>query len=154
VSFGLLALINPGFTLVRVRFNWGFYGDTPVTTDMEQAAQNLIVMGLCTTVGNGTETPPDPRTTPGDVAPPTQRWLWWEGRGLIPTAIDRSSGVVTWADTGPSEPCDAKGQVAASGLPGGDTLNLWASWAQAYAWDAAGNADVWIGASILINPTV
>jgi hypothetical protein len=145
----LLASLSAGQSILRVRFGWGFYGDTPLQTTIAAAAANLVVWGLVTTVGDGSETVPDPRTDPGDVDPPTQRWLWWETRAPIVQAA--APGLVVWGDSGPQEPCDAKGQVLATGLGDGQTLNLWASWALGYGWDAAGTGSIWLGYSILVR---
>ena len=145
-----MASIPAGLTISRIRFSWGFYIDTPALDDMSNVAFNTMVLGLVTTVGNGSETVPNPRLNPGDAAPPTQRWLWWETRNPVVTAVSEGANVITWRDSGPQEPTDAKGQVLATGIPSGDTLNLWASWAAAYGPDANSTHVVWAGASILI----
>jgi hypothetical protein len=106
-------------------------------------------MGLVTTYGNGTETPPDPVAAPADAAPPTLRWIWWEVRAPVVTAVDAAAGVVTWTDSGPQERVDAQAQVKAVGVPAGDTLNLWASWRGYGSWDASGAVAIWVGASVL-----
>lgn len=134
---------------MRVRFSWGFQGITASLTNAYTTMTNAQVLGLVTVIGNGTETPPNPRTAPGDANPPTQRWLWWEARVPVVTAWDDAAGVVTWRDSPPQEPIDAKGQVAATGIPAGDHLDLWASWAPGFAWDSSGQAEIWISASIL-----
>jgi len=112
---------------------------------------NIITMGLVTTVGNGTESVPNARTQAADQSPPTQRWVYWETRGIKPLDIDAQTGSVAWQDVGATEPTDTKGQVLATGLPEGDTLNLWASWASPFAWDPTGSALVWFGASVLLK---
>lgn len=73
----LLGRLSNGQTYVRVHFRWGFYGDTPATADMGATAANLQVFGIVTVFGDGTETPPNPRVSPGDAAPPTERWLYY-----------------------------------------------------------------------------
>ena len=145
----LLGRLSNGQTYVRIHFQWGMYGDTATTVDMDAVASNLQVMGLVTTFGNGTETPPNPISTPNDVDPPTQRWLWWETRAPVPRAMDQSAGIVMWTDSPPPEPTDIKAQVLATGVPGGDELDLWASWASGGAWDNTGSAHVWVSASVL-----
>jgi hypothetical protein len=144
----LLGSIVSGARLTRVRFSWGFYGDTSPDTSMFTVASNLHAFGLVTTVGDGTETPPDARTQSADQAPPTQRWIWWESRAPMVTAF--GPGVVTWRDTPPQETVDTKGQVLATGIPDGQYLNLWASWALAYDWDSP-DWFLWVAASILVT---
>lgn len=149
----LLATIPVGSTLLRTRFSWGFYLDSGVQVDMRGYAANLMVFGLVTTIGDGTETVPNARTEAFDFAPPTQRWIWWESRGLFPAAISAEAGVIAWRDTGPQEPTDSKAQVLATGIPSGDQLHLWASWAAAYSFSPDSvNGSLWVGASILYNP--
>lgn len=147
----LLAEIPAGVTLVRLRFSWGFYFDTPSLTDMQNVASNLFAFGWVTTVGNTTETVPPAKTSPGDAAPPLQRWLWWETRQPVVSAIDELAGVIAWRDSGPQDRMDARGQVLASPIPPGDTLNLWASWEGNYGLDAAANPAIWMGVSALIK---
>lgn len=145
----LLGRLNNGQTYVRVHFRWGFYGDTPDVISYSSDAANLISFGLVTTFGDGTETPPAARTASGDAAPPTLRWIYWETRQVVPVVISERAGVAIWRDTGSSEPTDTKGQVLATGVPGGQTLNLWASWQMPFPWEPNGNAQVWLGASVL-----
>ena len=145
----LLASIASGRTLLRVHFEWGFYGDTPLEIDVANTAANLQAFGLVTTIGNGTETVPDARTESFDAAPPTQRWIYWEARAPVVTAIDAAAGIITWRDSGPQALGSTKGQVIATGIPGGDTLNLWASWAAGYFWESLGSTQFWVAASIL-----
>jgi hypothetical protein len=149
VGSALLASFAEGSTLLRVHLRWGIVADTSVDVDYSSIYQNLITMGIVTTVGNGSETPPNARLASGDADPPTQRWVYWETRGVRPVDLDVSTGSVSWVDTGSTEPSSSKGQVLATGLPEGDTLNVWASWAAPFAWDASGSALVWLGASIL-----
>lgn len=143
--------IPAGQTYERIRFSWGFYLDTPALTDMQNVAFNVVNWGLVTTIGNGSETPPNPNTASGDAAPPTQRWLWWETRQPIPTAIDEAANVISWRDGGVQSPNDARGAVLAAGIPAGDTLNLWASWSGQYGLPDDTNVVVWMGASILVK---
>lgn len=147
-----IAAIPAGLTIARIRFSWGFVLDSPAVTDIQAIYNNLMVLGLVTTVGNGTESVPNPRTSPGDAAPPTQRWLWWETRAPIVTAMSNELGVIMWRDSGPQEETDARGQVLATGIPAGDTLNLWASWAGAFGPDSDVNFRIWAAASVLLKP--
>lgn len=146
----LLCSIPNGDTYRRVRFSWGFVGHTSSIVAMQPMCGNMIIMGLVTTIGNGGEHVPNAFSESGDAAPPTERWIWWETRAAVPTAIDQAAGLITWRDTGPQEPPDAKVNVLATGIPGGDTLNLWASWT-ASNWDDSGDVEVWLGASILFS---
>jgi hypothetical protein len=141
--------IPAGETLLRVRFSWGFTITKAALDDMSNAQFNSVILGIVTTVGDGTETVPNPRSDPGDAAPPTQRWLWWEMRWPVVTAVDAEANVVTYRDSGPQTQIDAKGQVLATGIPGGDTLNVWASWAPAYSLGFPGDAVIWVDASML-----
>lgn len=147
----LLASIPAGDSIVRIRFSWGFYIDTPSLTDMQNVSANLFAFGWVTTVGNGTEPVPSAKTSPGDAAPPLERWLWWETRQPVVTAIDEAAGVIAWRDSGPQDRMDGRGQVLASPIPPGDTLNLWASWEGNYGLDAEANPVIWMGISCLIK---
>lgn len=147
----LFASVPAGDTIVRLRFSWGFYLDTPVVTDMQNVAANLFAFGWVTTVGNGSEPVPPAKTSAGDAAPPLQRWLWWETRQPVVSAIDEQAGVIAWRDSGPQDRMDGRGQVLASPLPPGDTLNLWASWEGNYGLDAGDNVSIWMGISCLVK---
>lgn len=143
--------LGAGITLRRVRFRWGFYGDTSPSADLAFAAVNLMTFGIVTTVGNGTETPPNPRTASYDADPPTQRWIYWETRAPVVTAVDSAGGIVTWKDSGSTEETSTRGQVLATGLPEGDNLNVWITTAAAYDWDPSGSAIIWYAWSMLIS---
>lgn len=147
----LLASIPAGQTYVRQRFRWGVYADSRPDVAMVLLAQNTISAGLVTTVGDGTETVPNARSGSGDAAPPLKRWIYWETRGMIPTAVDAAAGVVTWRDTGSTEMTQSEGQVAANFVPGGLFLNLWFSYAADRDWFPDGNSLVWGGFSILVK---
>lgn len=145
----LLGQLNNGQSYVRVHFRWGVYGDTTDRIDIQGITNNIISFGLVTTYGDGTETPPAARTASFDAAPPTLRWIYWETRQVVPVLVNTDAGVIVYRDTGSSEPTDTKGQVLATGVPGGQTLNLWASWEAPFAWHTSGTAQVWLGASVL-----
>ena len=145
------AQITPGLKLLRLRFSWGFYLDTPVLTDMQNVAANLFAFGFVTTVGTGTEPVPPAKTSPGDAAPPLQRWLHWETRQPTVTAIDQRAGVISWRDSGPQDRMSSQGQVLASPIPAGQFLNLWASWEGNYGLDPEANPVIWMGLSALIS---
>jgi hypothetical protein len=148
----LLASVPSGDTIMRIRFGWGFEGYVSLTANLLAVSQNIQILGLVTTVGNGTEAVPNARTASSDAAPPTQRWLWWEGRSPRPNIVASPTADVVWCSDSPrSEADDAKGQVLATGIPAGQTLNLWASWAPAGAWDSTGDANLYMWASILLK---
>ena len=144
--------IPNGSTYRRVRWAWGFSGDTADTVAMDSIRSNYLVMGLVTTIGNGGESVPEPISSSGDAAPPTERWVWWEARQPVVQAVSHAAGVIAWRDSGPQEVPDVKAQVLATGIPGGDTLNLWASWQSVGGdWDASGSASVWVATSVLYH---
>lgn len=145
-----LCAIPSGSTYRRVRFSWGFSGFTTTTTDLWGVTQALQVAGLCTVIGNGSEVPPSPYTTPNDVDPPTQRWVWRETRQPVAMSIDGASDTVSWRDSGHQEVPDVQVPVLATGIPGGDTLNLWFSYqSPSGAWDSSGQQEIWVDASVL-----
>lgn len=144
-----IARVPQGSTLLRVHFGWGFYGDTSAQVNLATVSNNLQVMGICTTVGTGSETPPNARTQSSDVSPPTQRWVYWEARSPKIAAIDIVAGLVTWADSGAQSPVDTKGMVSAKSIPSGDTLGVWASWSPAASWDSTGSVNLWYWAALL-----
>lgn len=146
----LLASIPRGSTLVRTRFSWGYGGHTNTAVDLAVGQTLIMIGGLVTTVGNGTETVPKAIDNRGDASPPMQRWLWWESRVPVITAIDSADNVISWQSGEPQEPVDAHGMVATSAsIPVGDTLNLWFSYQADTAWDASGEARLWVASSVL-----
>lgn len=144
-------VLNPGSTYRRVRWSWGFAGVTADTVDVGAIVSNYLVAGIVTTIGNGTETVPNPVTAPEDAAPPTQRWLWWEARQAIPVAVDHAAGIITWRDSGAQEVPDVKTQVLATGIPSGQFLNIWFTWAavNSLGWDPSGLVRIWASTSVL-----
>lgn len=146
-----LASIPSGNTLLRIRFGWGFYGTSSNLAAITSIAQNIQVFGLVT-VASTTGSVPNPRTAPTDPDNPLSRWLWWEARAPVTATYSDAGGIISWQDSRLQEPADAKGQVAAN-VPSGDTLDLWASWAPAAAWDASGAAYMWLWASIAYKTT-
>lgn len=149
IGFDLIASVPRGDTLVRVHFGWGFNGNTRSSAAVYDVERNLQVMGIVTTVGNGSETPPNARTQSGDQVPPTQRWIYWEGRAPRLVGWDSGGDVALWNDSGPQAIVDTKGMVSAKTIPAGDTLNVWASWAAATAWESNGRVNLWYWASLL-----
>lgn len=117
--------------------------------NINAVCSNLVTFGLATTIGNGAETRPNARSQSANQAPPTQRWIYWETRAPVVTAIDDAAGVITYKDSGTGELSQTEGEVLATGLPGGDTLNLSSCWASAAAFDSSVNATIWVSLSIL-----
>lgn len=147
-----LAAIPSGSTVRRVRFGWGMQGFTQVTTDLHAVTVNPVFAGIVTTIGDGTETAPSPLTNPDDVAPPTQRWLWWEMRQPRAVSVDGTSNIVSWTDSGGQEVTDVQTQVKATGIPGGDTLNVWFSWDAVFGgWDTTGELQIFAWSSLLYS---
>lgn len=145
--------VGEGSTIKRIRWSWGFAGVTADTVSIDTIMENYLIVGLVTTIGNGLETPPNPRDAAIDAAPPTQRWLWWEVRQPIVTAVDHAAGVITWRDSGAQEVPDVRTQVLATGIPGGEFLNLWFTWqaVTGAGWDASGAQHIWCVCSTLTN---
>jgi len=147
---GLVSL-SAGQTLLRVHFRWGFYADTATTTDLAFVSENLMTWGIVSTIGNGTETVPNARTGSGDAAPPSQRWVYWETRAPVVSAIDSTAGIVAWRDSSSTEPTQTKGQILAPIMAPGDSLNVWASWAAPFNWDSTGTGVLWYAFSALVK---
>ncbi len=148
----LLAQLTAGQVLVRARFAWGFGGVTSTVVSAPGILTNPMTLGLVTTIGNGSETPPNPITQSGDISPPAQRWLWWEQRVPSVAAWDAANTVALWQSSPPQEPVDAHGMVSAPGSMGaGNTLDVWAVFQGKYAWDASGSAELWMYFNLLVR---
>lgn len=147
-----LAAIPSGSTVRRIRFGWGLQGFTEVTTDLHAVSVNPVFAGVVTTIGDGTEAVPSPLTTPDDVSPPTQRWLWWEIRQPRCASLDAAGNVASWTDSGGQEVTDVQTMVKATGIPGGDTLNVWFSWNAVFGgWDTTGQQQIFAWSSLLYS---
>lgn len=152
VGWFLIGIIPSGSTVRRIRFAWTFQGFSELTTDVHALTVNPLFTGIITTIGDGTETPPSPLTTPDDPAPPTQRWLWWEVRQPHVESIDAAGNIVAWQDGGKSEVTDVQTQVKATGIPGGDNLDVWFSWASVFGnWDTTGAVQILQWSSLLYS---
>lgn len=152
LGFLWMCAIPSGSSYRRVRWSWGFSADSATTVDMQAIGFNVLAAGLVTTIGNGGEAVPHARTASGDAAPPTERWVWWETRQPVVSAIDQAAGVIAWRDSGAQEIPDVKVNVLATGIPPGDTLNLWFSWESLTgAWDLTGTATIWVSTSVLFS---
>ena len=147
-----LAAIPAGSTVRRVRFGWGFSGFTKETTDLHVVTQNPVFAGIVTTIGDGTEFPPLPLTNPDDIAPPTQRWLWWEIRQPTAVSLDSGGDLVAWRDSGAQEVTDVQTQVLATGIGAGQTLNVWFAWQSVFGnWDGTGQVQLFYWSSLLYS---
>lgn len=148
----LITSLNAGQSIVRNHVSWGFGGSTSAWLNPTSQQGNLMAFGLVTTIGNGTESPPNPLTSPGNASPPSQRFMWWAVRAPVVVAWDSANPTVIWQSSLPEEEGDSQGQVLApSGMGTGNTLNLWATWAPFAAWDATGTAILWYRVSTLVR---
>ncbi len=150
-NIGALAAMSAGQTLVRCRFRWGFYADSAITADLAAISTNIMTWGIVTTIGDGTEPVPNARTNSGDASPPAQRWLYWETRAPVVSALDQVGGVVTWRDSGATEETQTRGMVKAPNMAPGSQLNIWFSYAAPFDWDASGSSIMWTGFETLIK---
>jgi len=143
-----MATLQPGQTLLRTRFGWGFTGTTSTLVDLNSVATNIQTLGICT-VTSGTQAP-NARTQSGDFFPPLERWIWWENRAPAVKAFSTDGSTIVWEASAPQEQVDTKGMVLAN-VASGQTLGLWASWAPGGPWDSSGSAFVWAWVSCLIS---
>lgn len=150
-GFTQLVALSAGQTILRMRFRWGFYADSSPLNDLAFVASNVLTLGFVTTIGNGSEFVPDARANSGDQAPPAERWLYWETRQPVVTSLGQTDGIVTWRDSGSTEETQTRAMVKAPIMGSGDTLNLWASWASPFAWDASGTATLFFGWEVLVR---
>jgi hypothetical protein len=148
----LLASLPAGATLMRARFAWGFGGTTSTSVPVPFWQTQPLAFGLVTTVGNGSELPPDPIISSGDQAPPMQRWLWLEQRVPTVAAWDAAGRTIVWQSSPPQEPTDAHGQVLAeSSIGAGNYVDVWATYRAANAWPAGGDCRIWSYFNLLIR---
>jgi hypothetical protein len=148
-DYSLICSVPQGSTLLRAHFGWGWSGVSAADVSYSVMAQNLQVMGLVTTVGDGSEVPPNARTAAGDADPPTERWLYWEARATELVAVDPTGTTAYWSNSLNQAPVDTKGMVSAKTIAADDDVNLWASWAPSYGWDVSGSVNLWYWASVL-----
>lgn len=142
--------IAAGLSYVRVRFGWWFGGTTSTSVVVPSIMAQPVVVGICTTIGNGTEPKPDPIDFPNDEAPPSERWIWHERRWPQVVAWDAAGATVIWQSSPPQEVVDTKGQVLAPGTMGaGNTLNCWFVARCAENWDTSGAANLFGFANVL-----
>lgn len=144
--------IGAGNTYLRYHLRWGFQLDCPVENDIQTTSTYLVYFGLVTTIGNGTETPPNALSGAWpDVAPPLERWVYWEAVAPVLELVNVEAGLQVWRGAASTELTSSKGQVANTGLPEGDTLNLFSSWAATadLATATDGNVMIWHSLSIL-----
>lgn len=130
-----LASLVEGQTVIRVRFGWNAGGSASSYTDLYSVHGEQVVMALETTIGDGTETPTLPVDDGADQNPPSERYIWWEGRAMTIDAYSQSStGTSAFTSKPPSEISDAKAQVKAPAMAAGNFLNLWAVYETDITW--------------------
>jgi hypothetical protein len=140
--------VPQGGTLRAIRFGWGFYGYTSQTANIITTLGNGQTFGICTVVGDGSETPPNPSTSPENQDFPVERWVWWEYRAPQVMTYSDSADAVWYRDTPLGEQTTMQANVSAATIPDGDQLDVWASWAPATNWDASGEALIWVFMSV------
>lgn len=151
-DYVLLASLVEGQTLIRTRFGWSAGGATASYTDLFSVHGEQVIMALETTIGDGSETPTLPVDDPADQDPPSQRYLWWEGRAMYVDAFPQSSsGTGSFTSKEASEFSDAKGQVKAPAMAAGDFLNLWMVYETDITWPPGVTPYVTAWASTLIQ---
>lgn len=124
----LVASIPLGGTLLRARYGWRCLAATSTLYSAADIMDTQIAIGMLTGFPAGSYAVPNVLTSPGDVAPPTERYLWWETRGLRQRTWGAEfDDVVTYEDTGPVEATDTHSQVKAS-VPAGDQLGVYLAW--------------------------
>lgn len=129
VAFEQLAAIPRGGVLKRLHYGWRCTAITSTLYSAPDIMDTDIAVGALTGYPAGSYTPPNALTSPDDVAPPVQRYIWWEVRKLRPVTWGANEDdVVTWEDSGPIEHTDTHSQVTAS-VPAGDSLGVYLSWA-------------------------
>lgn len=147
-----VAHLTSGQTILRSHLAWGFNGYTWARLIPTALMGNVMALGMVTTIGNGTEIPPDPLNSPFNVADPSQRWLWWQVRAPRCQSWDGVGNTAIWENTPAEEDSQTKGQVLApSGMGTGNFLNLWITWRPLAAWDSSGQAILWWKTSTLVR---
>lgn len=127
----LLSKLSAGETLFAAWVRWGFAGVTSVGYNaITDQLGNPVRAHLVTTVGPGTEAPPDPVDQANDVAPPTQRVLWREARGATVMGFSQSATATSFLCDLPAAPVAKSGVqvLAPSNMGVGNTLNVWFAW--------------------------
>lgn len=148
----LLATLETGQTLKRIRFTWGSTTVVGSYSDLISLIGAPVLFGIVTTIGDGLEPVPDPAFEAGDANPPAERWLWYEGRAMYPTAFSQSSTGTSIATTEPaSEPGDVKAMVRAPVMAEGDFLHVWAVGSSDFTWPSAIDWFTWGTASVLVE---
>lgn len=148
----LLATLQTGQTLKRIRFTWGSTTVVESYSDLIGLIGAPILLGIVTTIGDGLEPVPDPAFEAGDANPPSERWLWYEGRAMYPTAFSQSATGTDIATTEPaSEPGDVKAMVRAPAMPAGEFLHVWAVGSSDFSWPSAIDWFTWGTASVLVE---
>jgi hypothetical protein len=128
-----LVRLVPGDSLLRVHYGIkmdGFWtaGGLPATESALKAAMtNATSFGIVTVIGSGSEVPPSPVTHPGDVAPPTQRWVHLATSSPSLTSFSGTSSTWTMGFSASWEDNDSESQVLATGFTAPNALDVWLS---------------------------
>jgi hypothetical protein len=148
----LLVKLNTGQSIVSTLCAWGFGGTTGTTIIPAAVLGQVAAFGVVTTIGNGTETPPDALAAPNNAAPPSRRWLIWDVRAPTIAAWDSGGQTVAWTASPPISEGTTEAQVLApSGMGTGNTLNAWMSWSTFGGWDGSGQAVLWFSSQVLVR---
>lgn len=125
----LLAVLNPGQTIVRCHFGFRWSGFTSTEQDLSALMEDFMAAGIVTVASTSGSTAPNALTGADDQNPPLERWLWWGTTQLQPRTWDAMSpGVSTWSTDITQLIGDSQGQVKAN-VAAGQTLNVYASYA-------------------------
>lgn len=148
----LIVKLNSGQSILRTIVTWGFGGYTWARLAPTSMQGLTMTLGACTTIGNGTETPPNPSSHGANVADPSQRWVYWSVRAPTCVVFDTTGNSAVWQSSPPDGDPSSKAQVLApSGMGVGNTLNLWVTWQAFNAWDPSGQAIVWWSVETLVR---
>lgn len=129
VASAKMAVVPRGSILRRIHYGWRCSGTMSTRYSAPNLLDTEIAVGIITGYPDTSYVVPNAFTTPNDPAPPTNRYLWWEMRQLVPrTWGSNVDDIVTFTDSGPVEPTDSRGQVTAS-TPPGENLGVYMSWA-------------------------
>lgn len=110
----------------RIHFGWSGNAVGNGYEDLFATVNEQIVAGIVTTIGDGTEVPPDPLFQPSNQNPPTERWLWWEARAMRIDAFPQvDSGAWSCSTVDPAEPSDSRAQLVVPPLPEGQFVRAW-----------------------------
>jgi hypothetical protein len=128
-AHNLLASVPSGGILRRVHYGWRCTATTSTLYSAANILDTQIAVGIVTGYPAASYSVPNPLLSPGNVAPPVERWLRWEVRGFEPiTWGNQDDDVVTWRDSGPVEATDDRAPVTAA-TPNAAALGVYLVWA-------------------------